>query len=490
MTRRPKFLIALLIAMLVVGTGTAYAFWTAGANGNAAASADSLNSGATPTGSVSGSSVTLNWTASTTVARGAAVDGYVIKRYTAASGGIAASPGGTCAGTVAALNCQDTGLADGTYYYSIAPEFGNWLGDESPTRGGPFTVSVPVKLDFTTQPSTGQNIQATGTGTFSVAVAIQNASNSTVTSETRNVTLAIDNNPGSGTLTCATGLTVAAVSGVANFTGCAITKAGNGYTLTATSSPSLTAPNNANAFNITAGTATQLGFTTQPGGGTGGTAWVLQPVVAIQDTNGNTATAAPNTAITLAILNNAGPGGVLSCTANPVTTSSGVATFAGCRIDKAGTGYTIRATGGSFTQADSNAFDITTGVAAGIVLSNVSTAPSPALSQSGSIGNLSYSSINQSNTINRTLVAMVSLVDAGGNLVKAGSAQTIDLSRVGDGTVSPTGANALTIAAGTSTSSASFTLVRDNGNNKLVTLTATLHGTSQQFTVVMSSFDT
>ena len=73
-----------------------------------------------------------------------------------------------------------------------------------------------------------------------------------------------------------------------------------------------------------------------------------------------------------------------------MTTSSGVATFAGCRIDKIGTGYTIRATGGAFTQADSSAFNITTGAVAGIIVSNVTTSPNPALIQSGTIGNLIY----------------------------------------------------------------------------------------------------
>ena len=40
---------------------------------------------------------------------------------------------------------------------------------------------------------------------------------------------------------------------MANFTGCSITVAGNGYTLTAsdTTHTSVTAPTNANSFNIT-----------------------------------------------------------------------------------------------------------------------------------------------------------------------------------------------------------------------------------------------
>ena len=89
-----------------------------------------------------------------------------------------------------------------------------------------------------------------------------------MTTATNAVTLAIGTNPSAGVLACTNtgGLTVNAVSGVATFTGCSITKAGTGYTLAATSSPVLTPPVNANAFNITAGAASQLVFTTQPVG--------------------------------------------------------------------------------------------------------------------------------------------------------------------------------------------------------------------------------
>ena len=115
--------------------------------------------------------------------------------------------------------------------------------------------AAATTLAFSTQPTVGQSIQATGTGTFSASVTVQDADGNTVTTATNAVTLAIGTNPSAGVLACtdAGGLTVNAVSGVATFTGCSITEAGTGYTLAAASSPVLTPPVNANAFTITAG---------------------------------------------------------------------------------------------------------------------------------------------------------------------------------------------------------------------------------------------
>ena len=82
----------------------------------------------------------------------------------------------------------------------------------------------------------------------------------------------------------------------------------------------------------------------------------MQPVVTVQDAGGNTVTAsAPS--VTLAITPPTG-GAVLTCTANPRSTSSGLATFSGCRVNTAGT-YTLTATSGTLTPAVSNPFAIT-----------------------------------------------------------------------------------------------------------------------------------
>ena len=110
------------------------------------------------------------------------------------------------------------------------------------------------------------------------------------------------------------------------------------------------------------GAATKVGFTTQPGNGTGGSDLSTQPVVAVQDAGGNTVTTATNS-ITLAIGTNPS-GGTLSVTTNPVTAVNGVATFAGIKINLVGTGYTLTATpSGGLTAATSTAFNITVGAA-------------------------------------------------------------------------------------------------------------------------------
>src|SRR5947199_36 len=82
----------------------------------------------------------------------------------------------------------------------------------------------------------------------------QDAQGNPATGFTGNVSVAIGTNPSTGTL--AGTKVVAAVGGVATFSGLSIDKVGTGYTLTATGAGSATSA----AFNITAGTATQLVF--------------------------------------------------------------------------------------------------------------------------------------------------------------------------------------------------------------------------------------
>ncbi len=84
-----------------------------------------------------------------------------------------------------------------------------------------------------------------------------------------------------------------------------------------------------------------VNFNVVPGGGTGGTAFPTQPVVAIEDATGNVVTSS-SAAVTLSI--SSGPtGGVLSCTNNPQTATAGIATFSGCKINLVGN-YTLEAT--------------------------------------------------------------------------------------------------------------------------------------------------
>ncbi len=217
-------------------------------------------------------------------------------------------------------------------------------------------VGSPVKLVFTTEPG--------GTITGGVAfptqpvVTIEDVGGNTVTSNTSTVTISITSNSGTAgaSLTCSESLNQQAASaGVATFSGCNINLAGSGYTLTATDG-SLTAGISSPAFNVSVGPAAQLGFTTQPGGATAGSAFTTQPVVAIEDAGGNTVTTNAS-AVSLAIASGTG---TLTCTANPKTASSGVATFSGCAINKAGS-FTLKATDGSLTSATSSVFTVSPG---------------------------------------------------------------------------------------------------------------------------------
>src|SRR5205823_5732999 len=112
----------------------------------------------------------------------------------------------------------------------------------------------------------------------------QDAGGNTASGFTGNITVAIGTNPSTGTLSGTK--TVAAVAGVATFSGLSIDKAGTGYTLTATGAGSTTST----AFNITAGTATALVFTVEPTNTVAGAAITTVVEVTAQDGDGNTAT--------------------------------------------------------------------------------------------------------------------------------------------------------------------------------------------------------
>jgi len=198
--------------------------------------------------------------------------------------------------------------------------------------------------------------QVAGTA-FGLRITAQDVNNNTVTSFTSTASLT-----STGTLT-GSPVTGNFVAGVLDPQSVTITNTGS-FTITASASGKT---GTSAAFTVNSGPPAKLVFTTQPGGGTGGTIWSTQPVVTLQDANGNTVTGTAQS-VTLTIQNNAGPGGVLSGTTTAaVNTSTGQATFSGLSINTKGTGYTLTATGGSLTAATSNPFNITVGAAAKLV---------------------------------------------------------------------------------------------------------------------------
>src|SRR5439155_620056 len=219
--------------------------------------------------------------------------------------------------------------------------------------------AVASNVNFVVQPPASTTAGATLTP--AVQVEIRDQFNNRVTNATNGVTLAIGTNPSAGTLTGGTPA-VAAVNGVATFSGLSIDKAGTGYTLVA-SSTGLT-NQTSSAFNITAGTATQLVFSVQPTNTVAGAAITPAIQVTAQDGSGNTATGFTGN-ITLAIGTNSGSGTLAGTLSHAAV--GGVATFSGLSIGKVGTGYTLTASATGPATGTSTAFNVTAGSAATLV---------------------------------------------------------------------------------------------------------------------------
>src|SRR5512143_2126615 len=209
---------------------------------------------------------------------------------------------------------------------------------------GPTSLSInagglaPVTCNQTVQTSATKlaiTAQPTGSVTagapFTVVVTVQDALGNTDVSFTGSVTLALGANPGGAAFGPQT---VTAVAGVATFGSVAIDRAGAGYTLVGTSG-TLT-PATSTPFDVTPAAPAQLVFSVEPTSVGAGSPITPAVVVAVQDNFGNTVTTATNAiTVSLTVPNGATLGGTLIQTA-----ASGVATFAGLTVDKAGT-YTL-----------------------------------------------------------------------------------------------------------------------------------------------------
>ncbi len=155
---------------------------------------------------------------------------------------------------------------------------------------------MPFKVVFVQQPTTAVAGVAISPA---VTVQVQDAAGNPITSSTANVTLAIQANPGAGTLSGTT--TVAAVGGLATFSNLSINKAGTGYTLRATSAAIQLA--DSSPFNITAAAASKLVFSAAPAV-TAGTAFSL--TVNSQDQFGNASPVVADTVVDLSLTSGTG----------------------------------------------------------------------------------------------------------------------------------------------------------------------------------------
>jgi large repetitive protein len=215
-----------------------------------------------------------------------------------------------------------------------------------------FTVAsaVATQLVLTAVPTTG----IAGQTLAAITVEARDAGGNLVTTFTGPVTLALGANPGGATIT-GTG-PVNAVGGVATFSAVQISTAANGYTVVASSAGLASATSGSIDIAAAAvGGATQLGFSVQPSE-VGRNAPITPAVqVEVRNASGARVTTA-TTSVTIVIAVNPGSS-TLSGTLTRAAVN-GVATFGNLQLDRAGTGYTLRATASGLTAATSTAFRV------------------------------------------------------------------------------------------------------------------------------------
>jgi streptogramin lyase len=209
------------------------------------------------------------------------------------------------------------------------------------------TPAAASQVVVTTEPSTSVTA---GSG-FGLQASIEDAYGNVETSASNTVSVALAANPIGASLGGT--LSVAAVDGVATFSGLTLTKAALGYTLDVSSSGLSSATSS--AITVTPAAATQLVITEQPPGSVAvSTGFGL--IAAIEDAYGNVETSFSGT-VKVALDNNPGGaklGGTLS-----VKASSGVATFSGLTLNKQGTGYTLELTSSGLTIAVTSPITVT-----------------------------------------------------------------------------------------------------------------------------------
>ncbi len=328
------------------------------------------------------------------------------------------------------------------------------------------TVSAApaTKLVLLTQP---------GNGTPSAAlspqpvVAIQDNFGNTVTSASATISLTRIGpdlgGPGS-LLGCSTAPTV---NGVAAFTGCRIDAVGVGYRLTASD---VTGGGTPHPYTLATSSRIdvrdRLTFSVQPSGAAAGAVFAIQPDVTVLAGTTNVAVNDSTTSVALSL--SGGPvGATLTCTSNPLTVTAGVASFAGCWIDKIGT-YSLVASATGLGTVTSTSLTIIAGPAA----------------------KLGFTAQPNAGTSNQpfTIQPVVAVQDVGGNTVTSGtnSNATITLAigtNPAGGTLTCTGGLTRVAVAGV----AAFSGCQVNNAGAGYTLTATATGltgvTSTAFTV-------
>src|SRR5437773_495771 len=215
------------------------------------------------------------------------------------------------------------------------------------------TPGTATQLAFAQQPSTTVAGVAISPA---VQVTALDAAENPVPGFTGSVTIALGNNPGGSTLGGTT--TVVAVNGVATFADLSANKTGTNYWLTATTTGLSRATSN--AFTITAGTATELVFGTEPG--TTVANHQISPAVKVREIGRAACRERVYTGGVGGALGS-NPGGATFSGTTAVAAAGGVGSEDGWGGNEAGTGYTLTACASGGPSVTSTAFDVTPGTA-------------------------------------------------------------------------------------------------------------------------------
>jgi hypothetical protein len=220
------------------------------------------------------------------------------------------------------------------------------------------SYGLPDRLVVTAQPPGS----VTAGSSFGLAVAIVDGVGSPQTAATGTVTVSIASPSSPGNLDGT--LTATFDRGVATFSDLSIDRAGAGYSLglSAAGLDSVTS----SSFTVGPAAPALLAIASQPPPSvTAGAAFGL--TVLIEDRFGN-AEDSYDGVVGIALAG--GPAGAVLAGLQTAMAHGGIADFPGLTIDRAGTGYTIAATGAGLSSATTSAFDVTSAALTQLVLTS------------------------------------------------------------------------------------------------------------------------
>jgi hypothetical protein len=195
---------------------------------------------------------------------------------------------------------------------------------------------------------------------FGMTALVEDSLGNLATSYMRAITVGLQSNPGSGTLSGT--LSLRAVGGVVTFSPLTVNKAANGYNLLV-SSLGLSAATSS-SFSVLAGAATQLVFSASPPANVTSAAPFGMTLKA-EDAQGNPVSSFTGV-VTVSLATNPGGsslGGTLTAKA-----SGGVAIFTGLTLNTAATGYKLQASTSGLSTATTAKFNVVAGAATHLVV--------------------------------------------------------------------------------------------------------------------------